>query len=130
MKNKYIVIISIFLAVYLLASIVPAKDKVEITSKNAIDIAIKSAEKKKYDTKIRSVEVLKVKKHEERGPIRLSWLIRYFPIEERDIIFKNEFWIVYFYPKGTLESPRILGGEYCVLVELYSGEVLSSFKVP
>jgi len=105
-------------------------DKSEVTVEDAIRIALKVAEKKKYNTEPTDIEVMKVKKSIERGPIRLVWLLRYFQKEEEKTILENEFWIVYFYPKGLLEDPRYLGGEFCVLVELYSGKVLTVLDIP
>ena len=107
-----------------------ANDRIEISPSEAINIAIDVAKKQNFNVNNRDIEVLKVKGKIERGPIRLVWLIRYFPREERNILFNNEYWIVYFYPKGGLEQPHILGGEFCALVELHSGDVLAAFKVP
>lgn len=128
--RKQITIICLMLVSLCVTSACEGKDKVEVPVENAIKIAAAIAKKKKYDTESADIEVMKVKKGIERGPIRLVWLMQYFPKEERKILFENEFWIVYFYPKGDLEKSTVLDGEFCALVELYSGKVLTAFKVP
>jgi len=101
--------------------------KSDISVDKAIQIAVTEAEKNHFDTKISDVEVLKVKKGIERGPIRIVSIMRYFPKERMKIILDNDYWIIFFYPKGNLDHPHILGGEYTVLVELHTGNILASY---
>jgi len=97
----------------------------EVSIDKAIQIATKAAQKKRYNVQTADIEILKVKKKLERGPIRVFCVIRQFQKEKQNLLFKKDFWIVYFYPKGNLERPHILGGDYCVIVDLYSGDVLA-----
>lgn len=113
-----------------LTKVTLANDRPETTYQYAIDVANREAKKLNYDPEKKDIEVLKVKKGIERGPVRLSWLLRYFPYEERKVIWENEFWIVYFYPKGNIDEPAVLGGEFCVLVDLYSGKTLLTLEIP
>lgn len=129
MKIEFRVIFICFLTLFF--GVLSANaNEYEIAAKDAIAIAKAEATKKGYESSAKDIEVIAVRKGIEKGPIRLSWLIRYFPANERDFILRNEFWIVYFYPKGQLEDPHILGGEFCALVDLHSSEVLAAFKVP
>lgn len=111
-----------------IAVICESSEKTEITVDDAVNIAKKLAITFNYDTSKTDIEVLKVKKGKERGPIRLVWLMRYLSKEELPTLIDNEFLIVYFYPKGLLDGRLSLGGGFCVLVELYSGDILFSFE--
>ena len=106
------------------------KSAIEVPAKEAIRIASKIAKEKKFAVDLSDIEILKVKNGNEKGPIRLVWLMRYYAREEWNMFFKKDFWIIYFYPKGELEKPRTVHGEFCVLVELYSGQVLSAINMP
>lgn len=126
-------IIYIFVLIYLAGIPCNAKDRTEITPSRAVEIALDIAKEKRVVIKGKNIEIVRVKRGLERGPVRLSWLLRYFPYSHRKNVLENEFWIVYFYPKGQLNEPRtagILDGEFCVLIELYSGVILDSFKFP
>ena len=125
MKNRISVVLVAALLVIISCS--KEKDRTELTVGNAIQIATKFVEKKDFDTKTTDVEVMKVKKGLERGPMRMVLLLPKFPKEKSQIIFNSEFWVVYFYPKGTLEKRGILGGDFIVLVDLYSGDIIESF---
>ena len=124
---KQLIIINLLFSLSVMCAGCKGGGNLEVSPEDAIQIATKVAEQKKYDLKKADVEVLKVKKGIERGPFRLAILLLYFQKEEKQQILENEFWIVYFYPKGQLENPRFLGGSFCVLIELYSGEVMESF---
>ncbi len=100
------------------------KQRTEITADEAIRIAAAHARTKNFETDSTDIEVLKVKKGIERGPIRLLSVVRYFP---KDMILNNEYWIVLFYPKGMLEKSDHLGGDFTALVDLHSGKILGSF---
>lgn len=94
----------------------------------AIKIAKRWASKNNYDYDQADIEILKVGKGTARGPVRFGWLSRYFSGKEIDSLIQKEFWIVYFYPKGLMEGKGTLGGGFCAIIDLYSGEVLSSFS--
>jgi hypothetical protein len=102
------------------------KGQAEVTVENAIEIAAKYAAKKNFDAKTADVEVIKVKKGIEKGPMRMVFLLPKFPKDRAQIIFNSEFWVIYFYPRGTLEKANTLGGDFIVLVDLYSGNVIES----
>src|ERR1700690_3637091 len=76
----------------------------ELTVDQAIRIAAKEAARKNYDSTKADIEVLKVKKGIERGPIRMVALIRIFPPEMSKAVISKEYWVIYFYPKGSLEK--------------------------
>lgn len=113
---------------FFIASTSKGVDKPEISMDDAIRIANDLANTVNYNTTTADIEVLKVKNGKERGPIRLVWLMRYLSKDELPILLTNDFFIIYFYPKGLLEGRKILGGGFCALVELYSGNVLFSFE--
>jgi hypothetical protein len=104
------------------------KKKEAIDSAEAIRIASTFAANDNFSIEQKDIEVLKIKKGFERGPIRFVWLMKYFSREDIEILLQKEFWIIFFYPKGLLDGNRILGGGFCALVDLYSGEVLFSFE--
>ena len=118
--------IFIFLFLFFSTSLAFATEptSIEITNDKAIEIAANAANSQGYNAKNSDVEVLKVKKGIERGPFRIVAISRFFPIET---VLNNEFWVVYFYPKGQLEKPTILGGDFTALIDLHTGEVLDSF---
>ena len=124
---KILVFMSLVFALLFTASCSKNKDKSEITVEQAIQIAVKNATEKKFDTKNADIEVLKVKNGVEKGPLRILSIIRFFPGEKRKIIIDNEYWIIFFYPKGTLEKPDSLGGDFTVLIDLHSGKILASY---
>lgn len=124
--RAYIFFITLLISVFLMNSICISGEANEIVCDSAIKIANDFAKRNNYDVSNSDIEIIKLKKGLERGPIRLVGLMRSFPIE-MDLLFKKEFWVVFFYPKGQLEKPDTLGGDFCVLVDLYSGEVLDFF---
>ena len=126
MKNRISIVLVVALLVIISCS--REKDRTELTVKNAIQIATKFAGKNNFHTKTTDVEVMKVKKGIERGPMRMVLLLPKFPRDKSQIIFNSEFWVVYFYPKGTLENRGILGGDFIILVDLYSGDIIESFE--
>lgn len=128
MKNYVYLFVVLFAFLWPSLSVSGGKSETELTASQAIKIASIFTTKNKYDATKVDVEAIKVTKGTERGPIRLLWLLRYFSGDEVDTILKNEFWIVYFYPKGFLEDRTLLGGGFCVLVDLYSGKILFSLQ--
>lgn len=96
--------------------------KSEIAVENAIKIATNIAKSENYNTQDAAVEVIKYKKGIEAGPIRTIMLFQTFSKEEAPKLINNEFWMIYFYPKKR----TVLGGDFCVLVDLYSGKVLGA----
>jgi hypothetical protein len=122
MKNK---ILFIIIALFLLVSCAEEKHNSEISVDKAIQIAKSEAHKRKYTTLMTGIEVLIVKKKYANGPIRMSWLIHHCTEEKLNILLKKEFWIIYFYPKEQMERPHLLGGDFFVAVDLYSGKVLA-----
>lgn len=116
----------LFLALVLTVPIVKANGNSEITADQAIRVAKKDAAKKKYDTSKADIEILKVKKGLEKGPIRMVTLVRLFPKDMAAAVTSKEYWVVYFYPKGQMEKADTLGGDFTTLVELHSGEVIYS----
>ena len=123
-ENVFFIILLV--SVFLMSSNCISGENKEIAYDKAIQIAKDSAKSNNYDVSSSDIEIIKFKRGLEKGPIRLVWLMRSFPIE-RNLLFKKEFWVVYFYPEGQLEKPDTLGGDFCVLVDLYSGEVLDFF---
>jgi hypothetical protein len=99
----------------------------ELTVDQAIAVATKEAAKKNYDTTKADIEVLKVKKGLERGPIRMVALVPHFPKDMATAIITKEYWVIYFYPKGQMEKANILGGDFLTLVDLHSGEVIEAY---
>lgn len=126
MLMRTVVFIAISIEICLLTSCSYVKS-ITVNSIEAIRIATDTAVANKFSTKQTKIEIIKVTKGVERGPIRFVWLINNFPKEDIQILLKREFWIVFFYPKGLLDGNLMLGGGFCVLVDLYSGEVLYSF---
>jgi len=124
MGYRILIVLILCLSVILSCSKEPSKTEITIT--NAIRIATNFADKKKFNTQNADVEIVKVKKGLERGSITLTWLVTQFPRATALQVINNEFWVVYFYPKGQLESANTLGGDFCVLVDLYSGDVIES----
>lgn len=123
------IILSIIIAIAVSASTsCYSKNKEAIDSTEAIRIASISAAKDNFSIEQKDVEVLKVQNGLERGPIRFVWLMKYFLKEDIEILLQKEFWIIFFYPKGLLDGNKVLGGGFCALVDLYSGEVLFSFE--
>ena len=100
----------------------------ELSVEEAIKFAVKDAAQKKYDTSNTEIEILKVKKGMERGPIRMVTLFRTFGPDMATAVATKEYWVVYFYPKGTMEKdgPKILGGDFTALVDLHSGDIIAS----
>lgn len=98
------------------------KPKTEVKIDEAIRIATVSAEKSNYKVNSMFIEHLKFKDKFEKGPIRLNWLVRTFSPDVAANFAKNDFWVVYFYPKDR----NLLGGDYYVLVDLYSGNVIAT----
>jgi hypothetical protein len=99
----------------------------EVNPSKAIEIAYKVASDNNFSTKQTDIEIIKVKKGLERGPIRFSWLMNNFQKEEIQVLLSREFWIVFFFPQKLLDGNHVLGGGFCVLLDLYSGELLYSF---
>lgn len=83
----------------------------EISSDEAIKCAVKEASRQNYETNNTDIEILKVKKGLERGPIRMVTLFRQFGRDMATAIATREYWVIYFYPKGGMEKdgPKILG---------------------
>lgn len=100
----------------------------ELSVDEAIKFAVKEASRKKYDTSNTDIEILKVKKGMERGPIRMVTLFREFGPDMATAVATREYWVIYFYPKGSLEKdgPKILGGDFTALVDLRSGDIIAS----
>lgn len=123
-------IISIFVSFSILFMLFACKfNKNELQADDAILIAIQTAKASNFNISKSDIEAIRVKDGYEKGPMRLVSIIRYFPKEKHKSLLSNEYWIVYFYPKGTLEKPGLLGGgEFYVLIELHTGKVLESFK--
>lgn len=123
MKNRIVIMSAlILLTLLVVVSCSREKDKSEITVEKAIHVATNIAASKNYDTQNTAIEVIKYKKEIEKGPIRTMWLFQTFPKDEAPKLMNNEFWLVYFYPKKT----TVIGGDFCVLVDLYTGKVISS----
>lgn len=100
----------------------------EVTTDQAIQIAVAAAEAKDFDTKETVVEVLKVKKGPERGPMRMVWLVRTFPKSMSDKVLHKDFWVIYLYPKGTMEgSAHTLGGDFTAFIDLYNGSIIDTW---
>lgn len=97
-----------------------------MTADQAIKLATDEAKKRNYDTRQSDIEVLKVKKGMERGPIRVVTLVRLFPKDLAPVLMKNEFWVVLFYPKGELEKPGTSGGDFIALIDLRTGKIIKS----
>jgi hypothetical protein len=104
------------------------KQSNELSLEDAVSIAKRTAKSDQFDISKCDIEAVKVKDKYEKGPIRLSAIVKYFPKEKYRLLLDNQYWIVYFYPKGALEKPEYLGGEFHVLVDLHTGKVLASFK--
>lgn len=94
----------------------------ELSVDEAIKFAAEEASRKKYDTSQKDIEILKVKKGMERGPIRLATLLQTFGPDMATVVATREYWVIYFYPRGT----GILGGDFTALVDLHSGEIITS----
>jgi hypothetical protein len=125
LKTKQ-VILALALILPILGSCAKEKAKSEITVDQAISVAANEAAKKNFDTNNADIEVLKVKKGLERGPIRMVTLIRLFPREMAAVVINKEYWVIFFYPKGQMEKADTLGGDFTTLVDLHSGEVIAS----
>lgn len=106
------------------------KQNNELSIDDAVSIAKRVVTSKNIDVGKFDVEALKVKSKYEKGPIRLTFVARFFPKEKYKWLLDNEYWIVYFYSKGGLDKPDRLGGEeFYVLVDLHTGKVIGSFKL-
>ena len=95
-------------------------ERSEISADKAIQVARSLAETKKYNLKEMETEIIKCKDGIEKGPVRINWLFYHFR-DETPRVIKNDFWIVYLYPK----SRTMLGGDFTVLVDLYNSDVLA-----
>lgn len=99
----------------------------EITAKQAIEIAKSHAlSVYNYNAENVDVEVLRVKKGVERGPIRILWLMHTMLHEDPKVYWDRDFWVVYLYTKNLLNNPTVLGGSFVALVDLYTGEVFAA----
>ena len=102
-----------------------------ISQEEAVRISKIDAIANRYNPDNKEIEILKVKLGTERGPIRLSWIIRRLSSKDDiKMILHREFWIIYFYPKGALDSHENIGalGEgFCSLVDMHTGNVIFSF---
>jgi len=100
-----------------------------ISEQEAIEIARNTAIENKYDVNNADVETLRVSDGFERGPVRLTWIIkRLSSKDEINRIMNSKFWIIYFYPKDLFkklsEGGGILDGCFCCLVDITTGEVI------
>lgn len=98
-------------------------EKTEIPVEKAIQVAKNYAASQKYSWKEETaVEVIKIKNGVEQGPLRITLLMNSFPRDKVPEFVKKELWFVYIYPK----KGSVLGGDYCVLVDLYTGGVIAA----
>lgn len=118
--------LQIFFIVFVLSVNVacsPQAQKAEIPVEKAIQIAKNYAASQKHNSQEETaVEVLKIKNGVEQGPLRTSLLMQSFPRDQVPKFAKRELWFVYIYPKKN----SIIGGDYCVLVDLHNGEVIAA----
>lgn len=121
-------VLLVVLVFVVLVSCVDKNINGELSANDAIKIATNEAIRNKFDTSNSEIEILKVKGKYERGPLRYLSVMRFIPKEKRKELLTNEYWIVFFYPKGQLENTMSLGGEFYVLVDLHSGKILESFS--
>ncbi len=134
--NYKTIVFTLFIScfiIFVLTNLINAKKGAsvsEVSESDAIDVAITEARLINYNLDGSDIEIIKVKQGIERGVFRLSWLVRFFPRKYFNLILENDYWVIYFYPKGLVDDPRSLGNEFCVLVDLYSGNVIASHKVP
>lgn len=96
----------------------------EISSNEAIKIASSFAANQKYNLSNIDTEIIKYKTGVEKGPIRLVWLAMQFPKDKVKELANRDFWLVYFYPKGQLTKGNTLGGDFCTLIDIHSGEIV------
>lgn len=102
-------------------------NKLEVSKIEAIKIAKENASNYKLDSNNFDIEILKFKKGNNKGPMRIVWLFRNHPKSIAKELVDKEFWVIYLYPKGQLKNPTILGGDFKAFIDLYTGEVLYSF---
>ena len=102
-----------------------------ISQEEAVRISKMDAIANKFNLDNTELEVLKVKSGIEKGPMRLSLIIRRLSSkDDAKMILHREFWIIYFYPKGALdrlENTGVLGSGFCSLVDLHTGKIIFSF---
>jgi hypothetical protein len=122
-----VLVLSIAISKHIVPVCLAGGDKIEVKIDQAISIAIELAKKDNYNTEIADVEVLRFKGDLEKGPIRAVLISDYFFGMELEGLLQKDFWLIYLYPRGQLESPRFLGGDFYAFIDLYSGEVLASF---
>jgi hypothetical protein len=115
-------LIMLILGFVLLVSCTAKNNTSEIAIEKAVQIAANIANDKKYNTQDTAIEAIKYKKEIEKGPIRLDWLLHTFSRDEVPELIKNDFWLIYFYPKKT----SVLGGDFIVLVDLNTGKVIAT----
>jgi len=120
------IFLALVLSVAILVSYSIAEEIADISVEQAIKVATKEAARNKFDTSKTDIEVLKVKKGLEKGPIRMVTLVRHFPKDMATAVISREYWVVYFYPKGQMEKADTLGGDFITLIDLHSGEVIST----
>ncbi|MBM9614086.1 hypothetical protein JWJ90_07275 [Desulfobulbus rhabdoformis] len=126
MKTKTILFIFVSLLLSACSGINASEN---FDQQKAIEIAASVAVDNSYDITGQDVEILKVSDRFDRGPIRLSWVIaRLSSKDEVRRILKSNFWIIYFYPKNFLEGSGMLGGGFCSIIDMDTGEVLHHFK--
>lgn len=100
-----------------------------ISQDEAIRIASKVANQNGYNTDDKDIEILRVADGVERGPVRMSWVItRLSSKDEVKKILNSKFWIIYFYPQNAFEGGGILGGGFCSLIDMTTGEVIQYFN--
>jgi hypothetical protein len=126
MSKTYLTCLVILLITVLLGACSKNNEQTDLTADQAIKIARNEANRKNYDTKNCDIEILRVKKGVEKGPIRLITLFQSFPRDLAPVIAKGEFWVIYFYPKGELEKAHTLGGDFITLLDLHSGKVIEA----
>lgn len=126
MKLKFIIY---NVLIFILYAYSPSVASEIIDQKKAIKIAIDVASKNEYNTENIDIEILKVTDGYDRGPVRLSWVIMRLSSKEAvERILNSKFWIVYFYPKDAFKHGGTLGGGFCSLVDMNTGEVIQFFK--
>jgi hypothetical protein len=101
-----------------------SKEDAELDQENVITIATNFVKQHGYSISDTEVELLRVKDGLEKGPLRVVWLRRSFGLTPDTSLFEREFWVVYFYPKGQLKKPDMLDGDFCVFIDLYTGEII------
>ncbi|MEW6290972.1 MAG: hypothetical protein AB1545_14070 [Thermodesulfobacteriota bacterium] len=122
-------IILIWITLFFLTACTGTLTSEIISQQEAIRIATKVANQNGYNTDNKDIEILKVAEGVERGPVRMSWVIaRLSSKDEVNKILNSKFWIIYFYPQKAFEGSGILGGGFCSLIDMTTGEVIQHFN--